>query len=57
MLIIRHDFHWLKEGEPEAPTVHGLGMRLSKLKVSGKEEEELDEGEVISIQLDSCKLM
>ena len=30
----------------EAPTVHGLGMRLSKLKVSGEEEEELEEGEI-----------
>ena len=40
--MIRHDFHWLKEGEAEAPTVRGLGMRLSKLKVSG-EEEDLDE--------------
>tara|TARA_B110000196_G_scaffold210422_1_gene180408 strand:+ start:263 stop:409 length:147 start_codon:yes stop_codon:yes gene_type:complete len=46
MLMIRHDFHWLKEGEAEAPTVRGLGMRLSKLKVSGEEEEELEEGEI-----------
>ena len=49
MLMIRHDFHWLKEGEAEVPTVRGLDMRLSKLKVSGEEEEELDEGEMVCI--------
>ena len=44
--MVRHDFHWLKEGEAEAPTVRGIGMRLSKLKVSGEEEGDLAEGEV-----------
>jgi len=48
MLMIRHDFHWLADGQAEAPTVHGLGLRLAKLSVEGEAEGELDEsaGEV-----------
>ena len=34
--MIRHDFHWLDEGEHEAPTVRSLGVRLSKLSVEGE---------------------
>jgi len=48
MLMVRHDFHWLAEGEAEAPEVHGLGLQLSKLSVEGEKEEELEEGEMAS---------
>ena len=37
------------EGEAEAPTVRGLSMRLSKLTVSGEEEMDLAEGEMVGI--------
>ena len=40
MIMIRHDFHWLVEGEHEAPTVRSLGVRLSKLSVEGEGEGE-----------------
>ena len=44
--MIRHDFHWLAQGEAEVPMVHGLGMRVAKLSVEGKKEGELDDGEL-----------
>ena len=47
MLMVRHDFHWLSDGEHEVPTVRSLGVRLSKLSVAGEGEDgELAEGEI-----------
>ena len=47
MLMVRHDFHWLSDGEHEVPTVRSLGVRLSKLSVAGEgEDDELAEGEI-----------
>ena len=47
--MVRHDFHWLKEGKQEAPKVKGLTLRLSELSVKGEaegEECELADGEI-----------
>ena len=41
--MVRHDFHWLEEGEAELPEVPGLSMQLAKLSVEGEEEKELGE--------------
>ena len=45
--MVRHDFHWLSDGEHEVPTVRSLGVWLSKLSVAGEgEDDELAEGEI-----------
>ena len=50
MLMVRHDFHWLEDGEHEVPTVRSLGVRLSKLSVEGETEDgELAHGEICNV--------
>jgi hypothetical protein len=50
VFMVRHDFHWLSDGESEVPTVRGLSMALSKLSVEGEGEGGvLGEGEIVEV--------